>query len=171
MQELERLLRPRRPVPVYLIGAIVLLMGVSIWLATRLYDNHQAVLALEIQVQAHRAKQLKPTVTKPSNASLATQQQWQALAAERSFAWQTVFGAIEGAAKADVELLEFVPDKRNGKIVLRGEARDRKALLDYVTLLAAQPGLVQVHLVREQVVMRERLETVEFEVRSTLKTR
>jgi hypothetical protein len=92
---------------------------------------------------------------------------WAQLKIEREFPWPPVFLAVERVASPDIELLEFKPDKINRRIALRGEARNRKALIVYLGALAAQTGLSNVYLTHQQTVARDTLETIAFEMIAT----
>ncbi|MET0265193.1 MAG: PilN domain-containing protein [Duganella sp.] len=102
---------------------------------------------------------------KPSREKLDEQKRWAALSAERTFDWYPVFAGLESSSEADIELLEFVPDKTGRKMVLRGEARNIEALTDYMERLSSQPVFTHVYLVYEKARLRGTLALVEFEIR------
>jgi hypothetical protein len=108
-------------------------------------------------------------VPKPKPAEAERLRHWTEMHADRDFPWARVFQAVEGADRNTIELLEFRPDKRNRRIVLRGEAKDRDALVAYIQALSEQPGLEQVHLLHMQGKLREKLETVEFEIKASMR--
>ncbi|WP_223879247.1 hypothetical protein [Chitinimonas arctica] len=145
----------------------VLLIGAA-WLAQDTYQvaaRTEQLAARSERLQAQQRRAAKPVDDK---ASQRTQKQWAALQAERDYPWPEIFLAIERAGKADVELLEFQPDKTSRQLILRGEARDRRALEAYLDALAGQAVLNRVHLSHQQTVLRERLETVEFEIKAVV---
>lgn len=90
------------------------------------------------------------------------------LQTERNFPWNQVLWVVEQGVNPDIELLEFVPDKATRQILLRGEARDRQALMKFMEALAAQPLMHNVHLASQERIKRERIETWHFEVKATV---
>ncbi|MDB5935180.1 MAG: hypothetical protein JWQ01_2524 [Massilia sp.] len=76
--------------------------------------------------------------------------------------WADVFGAIEGAATADVSLLALdpMPDKRMLK--LHAEARNMDAVLAYLRALAANAALASVSLQSHQVQQADSQHPVRF---------
>lgn len=117
------------------------------------------------QLHAAQAKRVVPVAVPIEPAML---KRWKALQAERDFSWGDVFAAVEKAGNEDVELLSFEPDKANRSIQLRGEARDQKALLAFVEVLAQQPNLTKVHLIKQQRNKRDHVETLVFEVKAVI---
>lgn len=106
-------------------------------------------------------------LNKPIDAEEA--RQWQAFKVEQDFPWDTVFRSIEETANTNIELLEFSPDKKNRRIFLRGEARDHAALVAYLDALTVRPELHDIYLVRRQSTAREKLTTIGFEIRGSLR--
>lgn len=138
------------------------------WIAHRALLAHDAsersearalrTAALQARQAAPAAKKLEPALAK----------RWAALQAERDFSWGDMFAAVEKAGSDDIELLAFEPDKPNHTIVMKGSARDQKALLSYLDALAQQPTLRNVHLTHQQSAKRERIETIMFEVKAAI---
>ncbi|PWF47844.1 hypothetical protein C7C56_013345 [Massilia glaciei] len=122
-----------------------------------------AAKALENERVRVRLARFAIPAVKPMDPEQA--KQWQTLKDDREFPWNRGFKAIEGAATKDIELLEFVPDKVHRHLMLRGEAKDNAALIEYLDALTMQPHLRAVHLVRRQPAKREGLVFVEFEIR------
>lgn len=115
------------------------------------------------------AAQIRQPVPKKSRTAQEEQKRWAALKTEREFSWLSVFAAVEGAASENIELLELLPDKAAGRIVLRGEARDQVSLLTFIDALDEQDALDKVHLTHQIKKKREHLETISFEVKATMK--
>lgn len=113
-----------------------------------------------------RAREMRP---KPRPVALEDERRWAELKAEREFPWALVFDAVERADKPNIELLEFLPDKVNRRVLLRGEAQDRDAVTAYVTVLADQRSLTQVHVLHLQTLARDNLTTVGFEIKATIR--
>ncbi|MDN2700408.1 hypothetical protein O0881_00190 [Janthinobacterium sp. SUN100] len=107
----------------------------------------------------------------PSKAQADVQRRWDALAAERAFNWYPVFRALEQTTSADIELLEFVPDKPGRRIVLRGEARTSDALISYLGAMAAQGSFDEVYLAHQKRIQRAGMSLISFEVRAVIAVR
>lgn len=129
-----------------------------------------AELAAEDQARLVRLhKRVAPKVqAKPSRNELDEQKRWTALDAERAFDWYPIFLALERSSEADIELMEFEPDKPGRRILLRGEARNIEALTDYMERLSAQGVFSGVHLAHEKIKVRDRFATLTFEIRASL---
>lgn len=136
-------------------------------LVSRESDRLRRVVEKNTSLQQIRAAGLAP-VTKPKPAEAERLRHWQEMRADRDFPWRQVFQAVEGADRNTIELLEFRPDKRNRRIVLRGEAQDHDALVAYIQALSEQTALSQVHLLRMQRRTREKIETIEFEIKVSI---
>jgi hypothetical protein len=65
--------------------------------------------------------------------------------------WDSLFGALEGAASDEVALLGLEPDAKAGKVVISGEGKDYLAALTYVLNLSRSDALSGVQLVRHEV--------------------
>jgi len=147
----------------------VVFIGVSVGIAYegfRQYERAEEAIDRSMRILDAKARATPPT---PKPAELEVQKRWGALKAERNFDWEPIFVAIEGATNNSIELLEFHPEKVSRRIALRGEARDRNALIKYISALAAQGALRNVHLTRQETVTRDNgLETVSFEIKATL---
>lgn len=145
-----------------LIGSTML--GLSAWETFRASEKKQA---RQQRLLAMQAKRIPP---KPTRQEEGEQKRWAELKQERDFNWDQVFIALERTVTPSIALLEFEPDKRNKTIVLRGEAKDRKSLTNFVANLAQQASLDKVHLVHQQNISKDRLETISFEIKAGLVT-
>ncbi|MYM67693.1 hypothetical protein GTP45_12725 [Pseudoduganella sp. FT55W] len=129
----------------------------------------QAAADQEHLAQLH--KLAKPKVQpKLSRSELEEQKRWASLRAEKAFDWYPVFVALERSSEADIELLEFEPDKAGRRIVLRGEARNTEALRDYLERLSVQNAFAEVYLAHEKTKLRDGFVTLSFEIRARIST-
>jgi Tfp pilus assembly protein PilN len=64
--------------------------------------------------------------------------------------WGRLFTALESAASADVALLGIEPDPKAGTVLIAGDSKDYRAVLNYVLTLSRTEGLSRVQLVRHQ---------------------
>lgn len=78
--------------------------------------------------------------------------------------WEPLFNAIEGGAKPDVALLAMEPDPAKGTVRLNLEAKNKKAMQDYVEGLARQKGLTHVSLLTEETQLENPLLPIRFSV-------
>ncbi|NVD69554.1 PilN domain-containing protein [Duganella sp. BJB1802] len=169
MEMMSQYLKPRPRAVVPVLATAVLVACVGIWAALVALKEREARALISSRTVVLRAAQVRPPVVPPTKAETEAQKQWATLKSERDFVWGPLFGAIEKASSADIELLEFQPDKANRRVMLRGEARDQAALVAFVDALAEQPVLKRVHLTHQKVRRRDRLQTVVFEIKAGLK--
>jgi len=168
MDRMEHYLRPPGIVGRPYLLALLALCALTGWVAFQAVQKGRAAERAEMRLtkaQAARASQVLPP---PKQVEPAVLKRWAALQAERDFSWGDVFTAVEKAGSEDVELLAFEPDKVSRTIQLRGEAHDQKALLTFIEALAKQPNLKNVHLTRQQLNRRDRLETIRFEIKAAI---
>lgn len=134
-------------------------------------DAHRLADEASVDTERHTRlqRQARPKVqVKLSRNELDDQKRWAGLRDERAFDWYPVFLGLENSSEADIELLEFEPDKVGRKMVLRGEARNIDAVADYMERLSAQGVFGQVYLSHEKVKLRGTLPLVVFEIRTTI---
>lgn len=164
----RQLLRPRArwSWAVWLLA--LALLGGAAWvgvLAVRSAEQAQRWQATQAVVQARLVRRPPP---QPSRAAQDERLRWEALAVERAFSWYPVFRALEQASSPEIELLEFLPDKTNRRLTLRGEARTMEGLTAYLTKLGAQAPLTEVYLAKQKNISRAGMSLVAFEVRTRL---
>lgn len=134
-------------------------------------DAHRLAGETSVDTERHTRLQrlARPKVqVKLSRNELDQQKRWASLRDERAFDWYPVFLGLENSSEADIELLEFEPDKVGGKMVLRGEARNIDAVADYMKRLSGQGVFAQVYLSHEKVRLRGTLPLLVFEIRTTI---
>jgi len=123
---------------------------------------------IQSEIATLRSKQALASAKKPARKDVEEQKKWSTLQAELDFPWDRLFRALERAATTNIELLEFYPDKVQKRVILRGEAKDHAALMEYIGRLTLQDGLRMVHVTRMQSVKRDQLHTVAFEIKADL---
>lgn len=64
--------------------------------------------------------------------------------------WSGLFAALETAASPRVALLAVTPDAQGASVVIRGEALDYGAVLEYVAALRRAPGLAEAYLAQHE---------------------
>ncbi len=69
-----------------------------------------------------------------------------AVALELALPWSDLFDAVESAVDPSVALLAIEPDSRRSAVRVSGEARNKQAMLDYMTRLGAQSPMAKVLL-------------------------
>ncbi len=168
MDMLKRNLRPPTVVAFPMLAFALIAFMIAIALSIFAYREQDQANALNNRSEQLILAQAKRPVPKLSRTAQDEKKRWEALKAERDFAWGGLFSALEKAANANIELLEVSPDKSSRRVLLRGEARDRDALVAYLGTLAAQPALRNVHLTHQSKMTRERLETWSFEIKATM---
>lgn len=169
MNSPEHYLRPRPRLPASLWLLPLGLLAASLALGMHGIAASSSLASLQAHHDALASAQSIKPVPPARPADVELQKRWKELLAERDFPWQGVFAAVERADRTSIELLEFQPDKRTGRIVLRGEARDLDALTGYLEALSGDPSLDTVHLVHRQLIARNALQTVGFEIKARLR--
>lgn len=86
-----------------------------------------------------------------------------AVAAELNTPWDPLFRALEQAPQK-VALLSVEPDARKRELVLTGEAKDFKEMLDYVRYLQSQRMLAGIALQTHQINQQDRDKPVRFRI-------
>lgn len=168
MTELDSYLRPRESgnrfwlIPI----AFVALAASLVFLCQR---DTARLDRLKVSNQVLAKAQAIAVKANAAPADSALHKRWADLKAERDFPWEIVFHSVERADRTSIELLEFRPDKLNRRIILRGEAQDPDALVAYLEALAAQPAFVQVHLLHLRALSRDKLATIGFEIKATIR--
>jgi len=143
------------------------LIAISFWAGIGAYREHKRAKRANVISARLLAAQAKTNAI-PTRTEQEDQKRWTALIVERDFMWEPLFRAVESTATSNIELLEMHPDKSDRRVILRGEAKDQKALISFLAALASQAALENVHLVREETALRGSLETVTFEIKATL---
>lgn len=169
MNSPERYLRPRPRLSASLWLLPLGLLAASLALGMHGISASSSLASLQAHHDALVAAQSLKPVPPARPADVELQKRWKELLVERDFPWQGVFAAVERVDRTSIELLEFRPDKRTGRIVLRGEARDVDALTGYLEALSSDPSLEKVHLVHRQLIARNALQTVGFEIKARLR--
>lgn len=132
------------------------------------WGQEQAGAALRQQLAVARAATAVKPAPSLSKAEVEQAKRWSELQKERDFDWTRLFNALEMAGGPDIELLEFRPDKTGSTVVLRGEAKDEAALLDFMERLAGSKALKQVFLSHRKIRKRDRLVTLVFEIKASI---
>jgi hypothetical protein len=168
MRALESYLQPKPQLAAFFWLAPLALVGAAI--ATAWHAQQVAIYANAVQERsaALQGRVAARAAYKPVVVDAVEQARWAKVDAERNFRWDDVFAAVERSDRENIELLGFEPEKVSRTIVLRGEALDREALSAYLSTLAEQPMLSQVHVVHMQQITRDRLETVSFDIKAVL---
>lgn len=168
MKQLERYLYPVPRYSVMLWLAAAFAAGCAILVGAHAFQLNFEVKAINERIERLEKRRATLATAKPSAVQIEAERQWAEMRQERDFPWDSLFRAIERADSIDIELLEFIPDKRAERITLRGEAKDTSALISYVDTLAMQAMLSNVHIVHQQDVEHGTLKTVSFEVKASL---
>lgn len=171
MRDYRQLLRPRSGGARWVWSLVIALLAAAGWMSSLAVQRGQYAHRLQTSLEVARARLARPAPARPNRVAVDTQRRWEVLAAERAFAWYPVFRALEQASSPDIELLEFLPDKANRRLALRGEARSMAGLTGYLVALNAQAPLAEVYLAHQKNVSRAGMSIVSFEIRARLSRR
>lgn len=141
----------------------------AVVIAAQTYVLHESRERIQAQIAEVENRLAKRPVIKVSKTQLDEKKQWQQLEKEFQYPWKHLFAAIEKATDKQIELLELMPDKASRLVILRGEATNIASLVAFVERLEDNPNLAMVYLSHQEKVTRERLETLGFEVKITLR--
>lgn len=167
--DLNNYLRPRSRLKWSLSIVALALLVPALYLLAQAYANYQEVEALRERNVRLAAKSLKPVTAKINRSEHESARLWTELKRELDFPWLQLFQTVERAASKDIELLGFQPDSRNRRLILRGQALNSEALLTYLNALSDQRTVSQAYLVHQQAIAQDKLDTVGFEIKLTLK--
>lgn len=169
MTDRARYLRPPVRRPRWAYGGAIVLAAASIWSGHYAQVTSLANDAARARLDAARARRANALPAKPTRAEIEQQKIWSQLALERDFDWNGIFQALQDTNHPGIELLEFRPEKRQGVIILRGEAQSTAALSEYLQMISAQPAFAQIYTTKQDLRAHGQLETVGFEIRGTLR--
>lgn len=85
--------------------------------------------------------------------------------------WSALFKAVEGANEKEIALLAIQPDAQKLQVRLQGEAKNFKALLDYIGRLEQSGTLTQVYLTNHEVKAQDPDKPVQFSLLANWKTK
>lgn len=164
----KKYLRPQfHRSPTLLVLLLIFLAGASYFVMDFL-RREEEVISLKQKFERLARTSNLPTKIKISSKDIEFQKKWAQLFAERDFPWTRLFQAIERSGDKEIELLELVPDKSSRLIILRGEAKSLRALTDFLERLNNQDVLTGIHLSHQEIIQRERLQTISFEIKTKL---
>ncbi|WP_426337574.1 hypothetical protein ACN9MY_15015 [Pseudoduganella sp. R-31] len=168
MDRMTNYLKPESRHTARLVLICLALAAVSIWLGLVARAEHGRATTWNAQEKSLRTANRPKPAPSLSKTQVEDLKRWNVLKAERGFNWEPVFVAVERAGNADIELLAFQPDKPARQLVLRGEAKDGLAVVEFIERLGRQRNLMNVHLTRQKNMQRARMMTIAFEIRATL---
>jgi hypothetical protein len=84
--------------------------------------------------------------------------------------WGALVQAIEQASTRDVAVLQLQPDAENRVVRLTAEARNGRAMFEYVRRLGAANGLADVHLVSHHLQRDDPQRPIQFSVHAGLRS-
>jgi Tfp pilus assembly protein PilN len=83
--------------------------------------------------------------------------------------WATLIEVLEGATTQDVAVLQVQPEAQQRVLRITAEARNHKAMLQYLQKLAASRALDEVHLLNHQVQIDDPQKPLQFSLQATFK--
>jgi hypothetical protein len=168
-KDLEKYLRPRPTLsPGAWIMPVIVLAAAGL-LASKVNERAVQTDMVRKSNDMLRQARARTALPKPTPKAVELQKRWDELKDERDFPWDRVFNSVERADRSNIELLEFRPDKRNRRVILRGEAQDRDAVTAYLEELARQRTLARVHILQLQTLHHDGLTTYGFEIKATIR--
>jgi hypothetical protein len=114
-----------------------------------------------------RVKAPRRAAVAPDPQTLADVQRANLIIDQLTVPWDELFDAVEAADARGLAVLSMTPNARERSLRLAGEARSMTDLLAYVSRVAEQPLLGQVHLQGYNTVAREGVTVVAFTLAAT----
>jgi len=143
------------------------LLVLSLACAGVLLERHRAVKLEAAGIESARALLPGERKTGRHDARESADEdikQAEAVVRQLALPWAAMIHAVEGAASADVAVLQMEPDARERKLRLTAEARNEEAMLEYLRRLGREKGLADAHLASHQVVPEDPRRPIQFTV-------
>jgi hypothetical protein len=86
----------------------------------------------------------------------------EAVVRQLALPWSAMVRAVESAGTGEVAVLQMQPEARERQLRLTGEAKNEKAMLEYLRRLAASRALSDVYLASHQVMLEEPQRPIQF---------
>lgn len=142
------------------------MLGAGLLVTSAIHYHSLSTSLHEIQQEWDARGQRHATVAKRAKPAEMNPVQ-QAAIKGLSRKWSPLFDAVEAATTPRVALLAMEPDASKDTVRLNLEAKDKKAMQDYVQGLAVQRGLTQVSLMSQETQLENPLLPVRFSVGAT----
>lgn len=160
--------RTYRPVPWLGLGVLVAALVVL-----ALMGCHYQTLKQQIALWEGKVAQIqgpgrpdalapRPLTEQAARAQRLEAEQANQVLRQLALPWSALFNAVESSGGPGVALLSLEPELHKGVVKISGEAKDFKALLDYVRQLAAQPVFDRVMLQSHQIAQADPQKPVRF---------
>jgi hypothetical protein len=162
--ELDYVAPPRRPLALG-IGILLLSAAASIFVFAR-YGNIKSEIAQLEAAESMLPAERKPLTRKNLDAELKNAD---AVMRQLALPWAAMVGAVEGAARPEIALLQMQPDAQQRQLRLTAEAPSEKAMLDYLARLAGSPVLGDVYISAHQVMLEDPRRPIQFTVLARVK--
>jgi NADH:ubiquinone oxidoreductase subunit D len=141
-----------------LVGMVVLVVSVIllIGLTKFNFELQQQIRRLDQSIQELKITHgLNKESHKPQPKSSAEQlekiEEAKKLAAFLMIPWGDLFNALEGASLEDVAILSIEPDSKKRELKINAEAKNVKVMFSYLERLEASHDLVNVYLLKHEI--------------------
>jgi len=140
------------------------LLVLSIGCAGALLEHYRGVKLEAAAIESARALLPGERKAAPRKTSDEDVKQAETVLRQLDLPWASMIHAVEGAASADVALLQMEPDARERRLRLTAEARSEEAMLEYLRRLGGEKDLADTHLASHQVVAEDPRRPIQFTV-------
>lgn len=163
--------RPARHWPLW--GIVLLVVGAAVLAQVlRVERDFSARVELtEAKLAALTRHGAAPTVGGDAQTVQQEIRQANEILQQLTLPWSDLFKAVEGAADKDVALLAIQPDATKSLLRLSGEAKNFKALLDYIARLEQNETLDHVYLTQHEVKAQDPEKPVQFSLLANWKVK
>jgi hypothetical protein len=140
------------------------LLVLSLACAVALLEHFRGVKLEAAGIESARALLPGERKTAPRKGTEEDLKQAETVVRQLALPWAGMIHAVEGAASADVAVLQMEPDARERRLRLTAEARNEEAMLEYLRRLGREKGLSDAHLASHQVVAEDPRRPIQFTV-------
>ncbi|TCV89536.1 PilN domain-containing protein [Sulfurirhabdus autotrophica] len=167
MRKLDLNFQPKSRVP-GMLGMLILI--VTVLTGGSLYADYLEAKALSERTQASlvRLERLTGRTAEPHNNRKLSEQdssefkQAADVIDQLALPWGRLFGAVEDAGEQDVSLLSLQPDRKKGTLSIGAEAKNVKAMLEYMRRLIQEKPLQEVALLSHNIQEQDAEKPVRF---------
>lgn len=154
----------RRSPPQGWTGILLLIAGIDCLagLGYLQYQTEKEIAVVQEAIQRMPQKQTNTSDKSPLPPSTAEHRR---IVLERiQFPWEAFFQTLESTPAEGVTLLSASPEREQGKIVLRGEARDLYTVMNYLLALQKQASFKRVELLEHDLANQDANLSVQFAI-------
>ncbi len=150
-------------------AAGLIVLAISLGAGGWLLERHREVRLELDRIEASRSLLPRERRTAPRKSAEEEIKGAEAVLRQLSLPWAAMIHAVEGAAVPEVAVLQMQPEARQRQLRLTAEARNERAMLEYLGRMSVAEALADVHLASHQVMVEDPRRPIQFTVLARLK--